>query len=712
MTILDKFLGIIGLIRKKAADFPLVSGAGTTFFTTGGGRIAKSKLLGDNKDWVFACVRARAEAVGNIQLKLFEKKKDGTTIEVSQHELLDLLAVVNPFMCQFELFEMLESHLDLVGNAYWFLDGIKSFNDKPTAIYPLNPKYIEIKKGTLPSFIDEYKYTAGSVTRLFKPYEILHFRESNPDDPYNGMGILESIANWVDADNYATEWNRNFFLNAARPDATLEHEADLSEEQMKFLRASFEDAYRGVEKAHRALILPKGVKFSPVGWNQKEMDFVEMQRMTRDKILAGFRVPKTILGLTEDVNRANAEASNYVFALRVIKPQMERIVGYLNEFLVPRYGDNIFLNFVDPVPENRELELIENEKALGAKPYASVNEVREKEGLPPIEGGDSVMTDFASIPLGKPIEEKKENPRIKNQMKPSVRFSRNLKKRKEIGEMIAKETRKILGENIKEVLKVFDEEKWEVAWKGFVVRVTPYEGALKEKIKKFNNEQKEKVLKKLGKEIKGIKQFEDLFDSEEEISILIDGATPILRELLEKEGKEALKLIGVNGVFEANLERVVNSLEKSISLMSENYNETTLNLLKEKLKEGLEAGESLPELTERVRQVYEFSDEVRAERVARTEAFRVANSATKEAWRQSGVVKTLKWYTASDERVCEFCEPMNGKVVEIENNWFEKGDSMVGKNGGKLDIDYSDIENPPLHADCRCYIRPETISIE
>ncbi len=712
---LDKILGAFGLVRKKAADFPLVSGVGISDFILSGGKISKAKLLENNKNWVFACVRARAEAVGNIKLKMFKREKDGTIIEVPEHELLDLLASVNPFMTQFELFESLESHLDLCGNAYWYLDGVKSYNDRPTAIYPLNPKYVEIKKARLPDFIEEYRYTTvDGVVKIFQPFEILHFREANPDDPYEGKGILESIAHWVDADNYATEWNRAFFLNAARPDAVLKHlEADLTKEQIDFLRASFEEVYRGVGRAHKTLILPKGVDFVPVGWNQKEMDFVEMQRMTRDKILAGFRVPKTILGLTEDVNRANAEASNYVFALRVIKPQMERIVGYLNEFLVPRYGDNIFLDFEDPVPENRELELMENEKALAGKPYASVNEVREKEGLPPITGGDSVMTDFASVPLGKPVEEGKAklNVKNKNQKKPSVRFSRNLKKRKEISELISKEARKVLEENIKRVLEAFDEEKWEVAWKGFVVRVTPYELALGERIKKFNKEQKEKVIKNLG----GKKQevdFNNLFDMDEEVSILIDGATPILKELLEKEGKEALKLIGIEEAFEANLERVVNSLNKRISLMAESYNETTLDLLKEKLKEGLEAGESLPELTERVRQVYEFSDEVRAERVARTEAFGVANLATKEAWRQSGVVKTLKWFTALDERVCEFCEPMNGKVIGIEEKWFEKGDSFEGRDGGKMDIDYSDIEAPPLHANCRCYVRPEEISVE
>jgi len=161
-----------------------------------------------------------------------------------------------------------------------------------------------------------------------------------------------------------------------------------------------------------------------------------------------------------------------------------------------------------------------------------------------------------------------------------------------------------------------------------------------------------------------------------------------------------------------NPELVDGLLKKAVSLMAESYNETTLRDLEKTLREGLSDGESLPELTDRVREIYEFSGKARAERVARTESFRVANSATKEAWKQSGVVRTLRWYTAVDERVCEFCDPLNGKIVEISENWFDKGDSLAGREGGKMDIDYSDVGNPPLHPDCRCYIRPEEISID
>jgi len=44
-------------------------------------------------------------------------------------------------------------------------------------------------------------------------------------------------------------------------------------------------------------ILDLGLKASNVSPSQREMDFVEQRRFSRDEILSMFKVPKVILGL-------------------------------------------------------------------------------------------------------------------------------------------------------------------------------------------------------------------------------------------------------------------------------------------------------------------------------------------------------------------------------------------------------------------------------
>jgi SPP1 gp7 family putative phage head morphogenesis protein len=448
----------------------------------------------------------------------------------------------------------------------------------------------------------------------------------------------------------------------------------------------------------------------------------------RDKILAGFRVPKTILGGSEsETNRATAETSNYVFAARTIKPKMEMIVQQLNEFLVPRYGDNLYLDFVDPVPEDRLQKTEEMKAALAGQPVMSVNEAREEYfGLEGIDNGESVMTDFSKIALGKPKPKSVNRSGRKTSTadkKPSTRGAKNTKARKVMSEEIAKR----VADSIDASKKLFEEVKqkarkdlsnlshaeYDVLYKGFVLRVTRYENLMIEGIKKFNNDQKAVVIANLNRffDKKGWKiAAEDIFNRETWVGAMIDLSNPILTDLYTTEGAEAMQLLGSSGFRLTSEVRL--ALERAMKLLAESYNDTTMGLLKDGIEEGLAEGASLPELTNKISNIYAFSDEVRAAQVARTETFRIANDSTKEAWKQTGVVKTIKWYTAADEMVCPWCENMNGKVIGIDDNFYDKGDTHTGADGSKLDISYSDVGSPPLHVSCRCYTRPEEISIE
>ena len=244
------------------------------------------------------------------------------------------------------------------------------------------------------------------------------------------------------------------------------------------------------------------------------------------------------------------------------------------------------------------------------------------------------------------------------------------------------------------------DEEFAPVHKAFISRVTPFENAQKEVVQKFNAKQQKEVLKnlpKIAKTLKAKKTIDNLFDEEENIKMLIDLSLPIHKELYGKEATQAGKLIGASEVNYLTPEGL-KAIDTAMKLMSESYNATTIDLLSSKLTEGISSGEGITGLTKLVSQVYEFSDQVRAETVARTEAFRTANDATRDAMKQSGVVKTVKWYTASDEAVCEDCGPMNGTIVDINDKFFED--------------DYGSGENPPLHVNCRCYIRPDEISAD
>ena len=70
-------------------------------------------------------------------------------------------------------------------------------------------------------------------------------------------------------------------------------------------------------------------------------------------------------------------------------------------------------------------------------------------------------------------------------------------------------------------------------------------------------------------------------------------------------------------------------------------------------------------------------------------------------WVKSGIVRSLKLYTAEDEKVCEICKKMHGKTFPIHT---PEQISFV--------MDNAHIKGCENSFGCRCYWRPEEILIE
>jgi SPP1 gp7 family putative phage head morphogenesis protein len=117
-------------------------------------------------------------------------------------------------------------------------------------------------------------------------------------------------------------------------------------------------------------------------------------------------------------------------------------------------------------------------------------------------------------------------------------------------------------------------------------------------------------------------------------------------------------------------------------------------------------GEGIPDLRKRVNELFDGMEKYRAERIARSEVIRASNFAAQEAYRQSGVVNEVEWLATDDDRLCEFCAPLSGEHIALGDTFFDKGDSYRGSDGGMLDLNYEDIEHPPLHVNCRCALIP------
>ncbi len=684
-----------------------------------GKKVSPEKIMAQITGWSYASIKAIADEISCIEFRVFEIQSNGNHEEKFEHELLDLLEAGNPDQTGAEIKWTIAGHLESVGNAYGLLQGVKNDSDKPTAIFLLNPAFVkpDLDKTIYPYVLKGYQYEYDNRKYYYQPYQIVHMKLPDLSNPHEGIGTMQSIAEWIDNDNFAMEYNRQFFLNGAHMDGVFETEYT-TEDQILALKTGYEQNHQGVENSNKVGILPKGVKWKQTTSSMKDMDFSKLLDMTRDRILAGFRVSKTILGTAEsDTNRATAETADYVFSKRTIKPKMQLICSYLNEFLAPRYGDNVYISFQDPTPEDKNFRIEEMKAVIGNQPVLSPNETRERYmGVGPVDGGDTVMMGNNLVAVGAPAEDTNENkpaPKTqegKIQKSIKTRASMNFKARKKISESLAEvlmaKLREIQGKRMNEMTK----DEYYSVWKDFTSRVDKVQPEIKKALQDLNAKQEKEVMANLpdifGNKSVVIKAIPNLFDMKRWMSLTTDALTPIMAGLYKQEGEIAAAAFGKVGINILEIPAAKNALDQAIELLSQSYNQTTLDELKVKLAESLASGEGLTQAADRVSAIYDIADTTRALRVATTETFRIAGEAQKQGWIESKVVKTLVWRAFDDDLTCEFCKEMDGKEVDISDNFLDKGDQLKGTDGGTLDIDYADISAGALHPNCRCGIQP------
>lgn len=308
---------------------------------------------------LFAIVDALSEGISQVRWKLWRPAKSGLPedrAEVTSHAFLDLMANPNPFMTGQELIEGGQQHYELVGESWMTLTLASTI---PLQIWPVRPDRMHpVSHPT--KYMTGYVYCGPDGERVpLEIDEVEFIRRPHPDDPYRGIGAVQSILIDVGSAHYSAVWNRNFFLNSAEPGGIIEIPPEigkLSDDDFNELRARWNDQHRGVNKAHRVAILEQG-KWVDRKFTMKEMQFAELRGVSREIIREAFRFPKSLLGTTDDVNRAVAEAMDASYGRRLLVPRLERWKGALNNIL-RRFptGRGLEYDYVSPVEEDREAD--------------------------------------------------------------------------------------------------------------------------------------------------------------------------------------------------------------------------------------------------------------------------------------------------------------------------------------------------------------------
>lgn len=326
--------------------------------------------------------------------------------EVIQHAALSLWNKPNAYHSGFEFREGSNQHEELTGETFWVLD--REATTFPTSMWYVRPDRMEPVPDP-DDYLLGWVYTGPNGQQIpLTRDEVILEKLPDPLDPFRGLGPVASLLPNIEQQRYATEYQRNLFLNGANPGGLIQVDKRLSDAEYDELVNRWREAHQGVARAGRVGVLENSATWIPGdGQSNKDLEYGNLRLANRDELREAWRMHKAMLGTVEDVNRANAQTAEEVFIGWQTIPRLERRKDTLNCKLLPMFGtsgEGVEFDYEDPSPDNREAdnaELTAKATAFAALVGAGVNpdDAAEVVGLPSMDMAVTAR-DIPAVPPG------------------------------------------------------------------------------------------------------------------------------------------------------------------------------------------------------------------------------------------------------------------------------------------------------------------------
>ena len=370
----------------------------------GGVNVTPNGALSQTAVW--ASVKVLSESVAQIPLFLYER--DGEyKVRATKHPLYKVLhRSPNELMSSFHLRQLMMVHLTTWGNAYceivWSRDG------QIEALIPLRPDRVT------PVLVDGKKYfdvelPDGTAVRL-PAYRVWHVPGLGFDGLV-GYSPIKLHANTVGLAMAAEEYGANFFKNGTSAGMVLQHPGQLSAEAASRLKRAIETSNAGLSNAHRVMVLEEGMDMKTLGLSPEDAQLLSTREFQVTEIARIFRVPPHMLGDMSRATWGNVEEMGEEFLRYTLMPYLKSFEATITQqLLVGDEQDTHFAEFlVDSFLRANTEKRYDAYSTAIQNGFMSVNEVRARENLNPIEGGDKHFVPLNLAPIGqRELEVEKE----------------------------------------------------------------------------------------------------------------------------------------------------------------------------------------------------------------------------------------------------------------------------------------------------------------
>lgn len=341
---------------------------------------------------IYAAVTRIANTVASIPVHVYKGRERQDT-----HPLEKLLNLSpNPSMSAYIFKQTMEAFRNTEGMAYALIirDGLGEITRldvlDPTRVRPL------IERDSREIW---YDITLEGKTYPIPGYMVLALKHMSANG-ISGIRPLDVLRGSLDYDAEVKEISLNQ-LDGINHGVMLEVPGQALDETRKAqIVADFLDAYES--SGQRVLVLEGGIKATIFNQSPVDAQLMDVERITRNRVATVYNLPPHMLGDYSDTSFSTAEQQMQEFLQLTIIPIVQQWEDELNRKLLSDADYKVGYRFRFDTDSliRADMVAMANKYQMAIRGgWMRMNEVREREGLPPDPNGDELMCARDIIPL-------------------------------------------------------------------------------------------------------------------------------------------------------------------------------------------------------------------------------------------------------------------------------------------------------------------------
>lgn len=600
-----------------------------------------AKELYQTQDNLRAVVDFLSNSIAQLPLKVYVRDGETERKRDRDSRAAKLLYRPNEDQTEFEFIRALAIEYFVFGSVYvWLLPDPNSESEKQLRIVP--QEWIVRCDGDAyaPDTIRICAKNGGTAVDVPKE-EFIQFKTYSAGNPGGYLSPISALKQTLCEQVESGRFRRQLWRSSGRLNAQITRPKDVApwdDEAKKTFITAFREAWgAGGSKAGSIPVMEDGMEIKPFQTSFKESEWAASVKLSRESVAAAYGVNPSLIWHSDTQTYASSRDNARALYAECLGPVIQMLQQRINAFLLPMVGADpdayVEFDLTEKLKGSFEERASILQTSVGA-PWLTRNEARADMNLPPVEGGDDLITPLNVLASGEANPgDDYDYEGIDNQAKKLEPCG--CKSCKEADDL------RIKGRSDKE-----DDEKVEAV------------------LKKFFERQSRSVIPKIG-------TTDEWWNQERWDKELAEDLEPVLTEISDKHGKEAAETLKWSYTTELTRKYLEVASKKRAQRINR---QTQLRLERDLASEEPDAAH-----------IFEVRSNT-SDVLARAAATAIASWAVREAAHQAesagapsviGKVVLKEWVTGDNAR--ESHAAMNGERVPIDadfsNGQFWPGDS-------------------------------------